>query len=504
VSFSNNHARRGCARICALVAVVACFLVAAPAAGAAVRLVSTVGADTGNCLALPCHSMAYAYSHAGGGDTIAVAAGRYGEQRIPGGSKAVRFQGNGAVLHGLDNEADNVTFAGLAIDMGYDKAPGFHNGNATNVTFRDGTIGRVTDEKGALITGRNFTFDNVIFHDVLVTDDEVHNECVYALDVTGMTVRNSHFYNCATMDLFFTYGTWWNPQPPPYTDVTIENNVFEHSTRPNPGEWHYYSLYIGWTADGGGPLKNWKVRYNTFEIAANVDEDHATATGSEWVGNLGGWNCVDGMAYRDNVGHKCGGSDKQVSPETSSRGSVAPFGWINPAAHDFRLKAGSPAINVGSASDAPSTDRRGLRRDSRPDAGALELGNGAGPGLPTSALGIRFARLKPRVICVRARKGCPGKTRLRVGLTTGARVSVRVKRLRKGHRARRVRAFGARGTALVACVRSASACRVSARARSRLRGSARATTAWSCGAGWAAWRPRPARCACACAKRSIP
>jgi hypothetical protein len=445
VSVSDNHARRRCARVLALAAAFLCFLVAAPAAGAAVRLVSTAGSDTGNCLAVPCHSMAYAYSHAGAGDTIAVAAGRYGEQRIPRGSKAVRFQGAGAVLHGLDNEADNVTFAGLAIDMGYDKAPGFHNGGASNVTFRDGTIGRVTDEKGALITGRNFTFDNVIFHDVLVTADEVHNECVYALDVTGMTVRNSHFYNCATMDLFFTYGTWWNPLPPPYTDVTIENNVFEHSTRPNPGEWHYYSLYIGWTGDGGGPLKNWKVRYNTFEIAANVDEDHGTATGSEWVGNLGGWNCVHGMAYRDNVGHKCGATDKQVDPETSSRGRTAPFGWINPAAHDFRLKPGSPAINVGSAGDAPGTDRRGMRRDSRPDAGALEFGNGAGVGLPTgSALGIRFARLQPKVICKRPRKGCPGRTRLRVGLTTGARVSVRVKRLRKGHRAKRVRAFGFR------------------------------------------------------------
>ena len=163
------------------------------------------------------------------------------------------------------------------------------------------------------------------------------------------------------------------------------------------------------------------------------------------MGNLGSWNCVGGMAYRDNVGHKCSGSDTQVSPESSSRGSTAPFGWVNPGAHDFRLKAGSPAINIGSASDAPSTDRRGLRRDSRPDAGALEYGTGAGPGLPTgTSLAIRFARLKPRVICVRARKGCPGKTRLRVGLTSKARVSVRVKRLRKGHRARRVRSFGFR------------------------------------------------------------
>ena len=43
---------------------------------------------------------------------------------------------------------------------------------------------------------------------------------------------------------------------------------------------------------------------------------------------------------------------------------------------------------------------------------------------------------------MRARRGCAGKTRLRVALSTSARVSVRVKRLRRGHRPRRVRAFG--------------------------------------------------------------
>ena len=408
------------------------------------RLVSTAGADTGNCLAVPCRSMAYAYNHAGSGDTVVVAAGRYGEQRIPDGSKSVLFQSHGASLHGLYNDASNVTYDGFTIDAAWDKSLGFQNSDGTNSTFRNGRIGRITDEKGALITGRNFTFDRVVFHDVLVTDDEVHNECIYALDVTGLTVRNSLFYNCATMDLFFTYGTWWSPLPPPYTDITIENNVFEHSMKTNGSEWHYYSLYVGLTGDGGGPLKNWNVRYNTFEIPANIDEERSSVSGSQWVGNLGDWSCVDGVAYRDNVGKKCGATDKSVSPASSGEGRPAPFGWMNPAAHDFRLKPGSPAINIGAANDAPATDARGVRRDTRPDAGAYELGNGAA-GLPLPVgLAIRFARLKPRVICVRPRKGCPGKTRLRVGLTSRAAVSVRVKRLRKGHRPRRVRSFGFR------------------------------------------------------------
>jgi len=375
VSDWDNHARRCRARAFALTAFVVCFLALAPAAGAAVRMVSTVGADVGNCVARPCHSMAYAYNQAASGDTIAVAAGRYGEQRIPGGSKHVRFQGNGAVLHGLDNEADNVTFAGLRVDMGYDKAPGFHNGNASNVTFRDGTIGRVTDEKGALITGRNFTFDNVIFHDVLVTADEVHNECVYALDVTGMTVRNSHFYNCATMDLFFTYGTWWNPLPPPYTDVTIENNVFAHPERENNSGWHYYSLYVadtGPNGTGGDPMNGWTVRNNTFESDAFVAPDRGS-NGTRWVGNVGSWDCKSGVAYSYNVGDTCGGTGKSVSPSGSSATQTAPFGWVNPAAYDFHLRSDSVAINAGNPNDAPAKDRDGKARNGAPDVGAYEF-----------------------------------------------------------------------------------------------------------------------------------
>ena len=52
-------------------------------------------------------------------------------------------------------------------------------------------------------------------------------ECVYAIVVPGFTVRNSTFHNCAVMDLFFTYGDWWNPLPPTYGNVTIEGNSFE-------------------------------------------------------------------------------------------------------------------------------------------------------------------------------------------------------------------------------------------------------------------------------------
>ena len=310
---------------------------------------------------------------AAAGSVVSVAAGVYPAQTVPSGSKAVTFRGvAGAKLRELDNHGANVTFDGLEVDGNFAQNAGFENHGAANVTYKNGRIGNVTDEKGALVSGANFTFDNVVFHDVRVTASSVHNECVYAIVVPGMTVRNSRFYDCATMDLFFTYGHWWSPLPPSYGGVTLENNVFGHSTMPGGVAWHYYSLYVGDTGSDGGTLTNWVVRNNTFEIAANVSR--TSSSGSRWVGNLGDWNCVAGVTYRYNVGHKCAATDKQVSPAQSTRTSTAPLGWVNPAAHDFHLTASSPAIDAGDPSDHPATDRDGTLRPAgtAPDAGAYE------------------------------------------------------------------------------------------------------------------------------------
>ena len=43
---------------------------------------------------------------------------------------------------------------------------------ADNVTFKNASIGNVIDEKGAFVSGSNFTFDNVVFHDVRSTPRE--------------------------------------------------------------------------------------------------------------------------------------------------------------------------------------------------------------------------------------------------------------------------------------------------------------------------------------------
>ncbi len=443
------------------VVLVALLLGTASWASAATRKVSPGGANSGDCAATPCATLGYAYGVAAPGDTIEVGAGDYPIQYVPSGTKAVTFRGvPGNRLRQLDNKAHNVTFDGLDVDAGGSKPSTavFESHGVDNVTFKNGRIGNVSDQKGALVSGTNFTFDNVSFHDAVMTTPDTHMECVFAIGVPGFVVRNSTFHNCAVMDLFFVYGNWWTPLPPAYGNVTIENNVFEHVLN-SGGSWNYYPLYIGQT--GNATLDGWVVRYNTFEQNASVTTSHNQAVNSRWVGNLGGWDCIPGMVYSHNVGRTCGPTDKAVAPNQNTRTTIAPLGWVNPAGADFHLKAGSPAIDAGDPKDAPNHDRDCRPRDARPDAGAYEFGTsgdgcsapvqsggGAPPAAPPGATGgralrIRTARLKRRVICRRARRGCPRSTRLVMRLSRPARVNVRIKRVRKGGPAQRVRTIRA-------------------------------------------------------------
>jgi hypothetical protein len=165
--------------------------------------------------------------------------------------------------------------------------------------------------------------------------------------------------------------------------VTIENNVFGHSTDTGREDsWHYYGfVFSGALAYDGAPLNGFRVRYNTFEQAVSLVSS-LRATNSEFVGNLGGgWDCIAGMTYRYNVGEKCSSTDKAVSPAYScgrpacGAPRTARVGWVNPAANDFHLRASSPAINAGDPNDHPKRDKDGRPRPAgaRPDAGAYEF-----------------------------------------------------------------------------------------------------------------------------------
>jgi hypothetical protein len=399
-----------------------------------------------------CASPAAAYNAAAAGDVVIVRAGSYGRQVFPAGTKQVTIRnasgarpvfgttkvdaGNvtlmgvkiertddpGAYVATLEANGVGNTFDGVDVDSKFMETPGTTLGRqgilitGDRSTFKNGSTYNVVDEKGALVGASHVTFDNFDFHDVRATHELVHNECVFSLG-PYLTVRNSHFWNCATMDLFIERGSWWDQ--PVYCCVTLENNVFEHTTSVDPGSWHHYSLGI----HGGDmqELRNWRVVNNTFETA--VSGGGTPAPGTIWANNLGGWSCFPGATFVNNVGEKCSQSDRAISPPSScappacSLRVAAAYGWADPAAHDFRLRRGSPAINSGDRSRAPAMDNDGYRRPlgAAPDAGAYEYGTGI------FVLGDASSRLDAAMRAFAERNGANLAVRLGSGRGTGLR-----------------------------------------------------------------------------------
>ena len=438
------------------------FLALAPAAQA-----ETIKVNPGQTLAA-------AYNVARAGDVILVAPGVYPRQTIPEGTKAVTFRGlPGSKIRSLHTHASNVVFDNIDVDAGFGPAPdGVFANDGHNMTFKNGRIGNVNDEKGVMLVGwestasQGIVFDNVLFHNVHQPTDGVHNECIFSQS-PGLTIRNSTFRDCATMDVMITRGDWWGQ--PSYGGVTLENNVFAHPVNGADPLWHYYGFLVHGNM---GRLTNARIVNNTFETpVGGVTNAEIGAASGVWANNIGGgWDCLAGMTYRGNVGQKCHGSDVAVSPDhscappTCSPRQIAPMGWVDSVGFDFHLKAGSPAIGAAFPQYATARDRDGKLRDGDPDAGAYEHGPGGseGGGAPTTpGAGWRmgFAKLTKRTICRTPRRRCPGSTKLRLGLGRPAAVVVRLDRLRKGgkkakrarvkrlrqvglHRATRLRARG--------------------------------------------------------------
>jgi hypothetical protein len=110
----------------------------------------------------------------------------------------------------------------------------FETGGGANIVFKNGRIGNVVDEKGALVGGNvdptplNNTFDNVVFHDIRVQNSTTHNEAMYIM-APGTVVKNSTFCapasDCGNTGAILTQrGSWWGQQP--WNGLRFLNNQF--------------------------------------------------------------------------------------------------------------------------------------------------------------------------------------------------------------------------------------------------------------------------------------
>jgi hypothetical protein len=270
-----------------------------------------VDSDGGSCAraatavvyadATACGSFVAGYAAASSGDTVGVT-GSLGTQKFAGGfqssqprgTKTLLFRGSlGNKVRQVHFGSPNLTFDGIHVDGGMQPGQagaGLENGGEPFV-FRNGSIGNVLDEKGALVTEQGIVFDNVRFHDVVLRGQGVHLECIMALWPDDMVIRNSRFENCGIMDISVGIADWWGSFPPPYDSVVLEGNWFGTSRVDNGACCAVYSVALWSTklpsGSDFGQLNNWRIRNNYVEPGSDVIVRPTLGSGNVICGNTG-------------------------------------------------------------------------------------------------------------------------------------------------------------------------------------------------------------------------
>jgi hypothetical protein len=282
----------------------------------AALFVSASGSDAGSCTPeAPCATFERAYRQAAPGDVVDVAAGEYAEQTIPAvegrAAPSVHLRAApGVRVAGLTVAGDHVAVSGMAVgDIGVDgsgrtvsdveladlEATRLWVNDVRGLTVRGGSFGGVSDETpvkvGSSPSSHDITFDGVLFHDARAVSPKAHLECVLALDVQGLVVRESRFRGCGIFGLLVGHLFGTSPR-----DVLIEGNTFEATHQPS-GEAAPYSMMVG---ELEGPARGFVFRDNTFATEPALLPERFKD--SEMVGNEGpAPGCKPGIEYRDNV-----------------------------------------------------------------------------------------------------------------------------------------------------------------------------------------------------------
>lgn len=352
----------------------------AHAGGEGPIVVSPAGDDGGGCTRSdPCLTLERAYRLAKPGETVEVTAGTYGVQTIdagspsPGPQKIVLRPERGArvELEALEVDATHLELRGFTVGS-VTTGPaaqdvvlrdvtirgGFFILSSQRVSIVGGSVGpgvdfhpMITSADGDPNPPRDILVDGVLFHDWTRSNDSVHTECLQVGGGDGIVVRNSRFRNCDVMDLHVThFGA-----APMTRNVTIENNFFSAA-----GDGGFYAIQAN-------AFENLLVRNNSLAQALKIftGAGQGPNVNVRVFANVGpneSWGCERGVSYRHNVwdGARCHATDVD-----------APLPFVDAAAGDFHLRAGSAAIDRGHPGSSPTDDIDG---DPRPRGKAADAG----------------------------------------------------------------------------------------------------------------------------------
>lgn len=193
-------------------------------------------------------------------------------------------------------------------------------------------------------------------HDIEIFGNIVHNisnsDGLQAASEMGGLLENIHFYNNISYNNKYSglavtrNGDEGGPHP--MKNITIINNTFHN----NGDYWGGGIAMDNPEAQGVAIRNNICSQNQSFEISVATDVSPKNVI------------VENNLLYN----YKADADDSEVTGSNFVEGDPL---FVNPAAADFHLKAGSPAIDKGSATNAPATDFDGT---ARPQGQSIDIG----------------------------------------------------------------------------------------------------------------------------------
>jgi hypothetical protein len=304
------------------------------------------------------------------------------------------------------NRISNPSGYGMNFSAGAGDAP------IVDVTVRGNLFDGIAVDAIQAKNFRNLLIVGNEFRNVKATDSSAHPDVLQTVfGGRNLVFRNNWVHDYEAQGFFIADGT--------VTSVVVENNLIEDSIGPMSPVRIADAVGVSFVNNTVRGLARFSAGTRNAVIRNNIIEQLELDRSEGLTIDYEDYNLIES-------GPRAGAHDRTGAPR-----------FVNEAAGDFELLAGSPAVDAGTSDGAPALDMRGrLRVDDiasanvvgKHDMGALERGG----RLP----GRRF-RIRPRVRAAGARR-----LKVTVRCPRACRVAVAVKVKRKVARRLRLRPRG--------------------------------------------------------------